>query len=370
MNRNMLAALYAALSVVGVSSYAAEFDNPSWYVVPQVGAMIPDQTTQGWFAGLKLGKQMSENCDVQVGISHGVTKDKQAGYLSSQYEQDAFTVEGLYLFSRSTLQPFVSAGIGYGRNDFAAVGDPTFGLQIGQPNIMPNLDESGSSVLGSFGVGLKYAKSQNVFLQMDARYLVSDSDTDKSILYLALGGGFYLGAPAVVAVTKAPVVEPEPTPEPVIIPEPVVVVATPVVQPVPEPVVEAPTPVVAKVTLRNLKADKLFAKGSAVLTPKAAQEIDSALLATGVNVKTLSNVTVVGHADRTGSASGNQKLSERRAEAVKAFLVKKGIAANLIKTEGRGSAEPVTTVSQCPASLGAKLSSCLALDRRIVITME
>ena len=46
----MLAVLCAALSVAGVSSYAAEFDNPSWYVVPQVGAMIPDQTTLGWFA--------------------------------------------------------------------------------------------------------------------------------------------------------------------------------------------------------------------------------------------------------------------------------------------------------------------------------
>ena len=57
MNRNMLAVLCAALSVAGVSSYAAEFDNPSWYVVPQVGAMIPDQTTLGWFAGLKLGNQ-------------------------------------------------------------------------------------------------------------------------------------------------------------------------------------------------------------------------------------------------------------------------------------------------------------------------
>ena len=368
MNRNMLAVLCAALSVAGVSSYAAEFDNPSWYVVPQVGAMIPDQTTLGWFAGLKLGKQMSESCDVQVGISHGTTKDKQAGYLSSQYEQDAFTVEGLYLFSRSTLQPFVSAGIGYGRNDFVAQGDPSFGLQVGQPNIMPHLDDSGSSVLGSVGVGLKYAKSKNVFLQMDARYLVSDSDTDKTNLYLALGGGFYLGAPAVVAVTKAPVAEP--TPEPVVIPEPVAVVATPVVQPVPEPVVETPPPVVAKVTLRNLKADKLFAKGSAVLTPKAAQEIDSALLASGVNVKALASVTVVGHADRTGSALGNQKLSERRAEAVKAFLVKKGIAANIIKTEGRGSTEPVTTVAQCPAKLGVKLSNCLAPDRRIVITIE
>ena len=57
MNRNILAAMCAALSWVGTSSHAFEIDkNTPWYVVPQVGAIIPDETTQGWFAGLKVGK--------------------------------------------------------------------------------------------------------------------------------------------------------------------------------------------------------------------------------------------------------------------------------------------------------------------------
>ncbi|MBK6756517.1 MAG: OmpA family protein [Moraxellaceae bacterium] len=367
MNRNILATLCAALSVVNVSSYAAELNNPSWYVVPQVGAMVPDQTTLGAFVGVKLGKQMSDNIDVQVGLSHGSTNDKQAGYLSSEYQQDALTVEGVYLLSRGTLQPFVSAGLGIAKDDFSAVGDSNFGMLAGIPNIMPNRDESGTSLVGSLGAGLRYAVNPNVFLQTDARYLLSNSDTDKSILYLALGAGFYLGAQPVAPVVRAPV---EPTPEPVIISEPIPVVVAPVVQPMPEPVIKKPAPVVVKTTLRNLNADNLFSKGSSALTPKATKEIDSALLASGIDIKKASSITVVGHADRTGSALGNQKLSERRAEAVKAFLVKKGVAANSIKTEGRGSSEPVTTLSQCPARLGAKLSSCLAPDRRITITVE
>lgn len=373
MNRNLLAAMCTALSLMGTSSYAFEMDkNTPWYVVPQVGVMLPDETTQGGFVGLKVGKQLSESVDVQIGLSHGSTKDKQAGYLSSEYTQDALTVEGVYLLSRGIWQPFVSAGLGVGKDDLSAVGDPTYGLNIGMPNIMPSRDESGTSLLGSLGAGLRYAVNQSTFLQADARYLLSNSDADSSVLYLALGGGFYLGAQPAAPVTSIPVAEPEPMPEPMVQPEPVVAVTPPVAQPVPEPtpVMPLPAPVVKK-SLRNLKADSLFAVGSAVLSPKAAQEIDSAFLESGIDIKTLSSVMVVGHADRTGNALANKKLSERRAEAVKTMLVKnKGIAANIIKTEGRGSSEPITSVKQCPASLGAKLSKCLAPDRRIVVTAE
>ena len=138
----------------------------------------------------------------------------------------------------------------------------------------------------------------------------------------------------------------------------------------PEPVVEVkPEPKVVK--LRNLKADNLFAKGSAVLAPKAVLEFDAAIVASGVDLKALKMVKVVGHADRTGNAVSNQKLSERRAEAVKALLIKKGVAENVITTQGKGSTQPVTSLKQCPKSLvGIKLSTCLAPDRRIEITME
>ncbi len=51
-------------------------------------------------------------------------------------------------------------------------------------------------------------------------------------------------------------------------------------------------------------------------------------------------VHIVGHTDSTGSASYNQRLSERRAEAVKAYLVEHGVAPDRIRTEGRGESEP------------------------------
>jgi OmpA-OmpF porin, OOP family len=52
-------------------------------------------------------------------------------------------------------------------------------------------------------------------------------------------------------------------------------------------------------------------------------------------------VIAVGHTDSTGAAGYNQKLSNRRAEAVKAYLVSKGIESNRIYTEGKGLTQPV-----------------------------
>ena len=325
-------------------------ENPSWYILPQLGVMSPDESTIGGFAGVKLGKRIADSLDVQVGYTHGQTKDRQAGYVSSEYSQDALAVEALYeLFTIQKIKPFVIAGVGYSKDDFVAQGNPQFAWQIGQPTAFANRDESTNSWLLTLGGGVKYALSSNKFVQADMRYFFSDSDTDSNNLYASIGLGMHFGTVPV----KYTAVKPEP-----------------VVEVKPEPVVEVkPEPKVVK--LSNLKADNLFAKGSAVLAPKAVLELDAAIVASGVDLKALKMVKVVGHADRTGNAVSNQKLSERRAEAVKALLIKKGVAENVITTQGKGSTQPVTSLKQCPKSLvGIKLSTCLAPDRRIEITVE
>ena len=53
------------------------------------------------------------------------------------------------------------------------------------------------------------------------------------------------------------------------------------------------------------------------------------------------NVRIEGHTDSIGSESYNQALSERRAQAVKAYLVSRGIAASRLSTEGKGESEPI-----------------------------
>jgi len=81
------------------------------------------------------------------------------------------------------------------------------------------------------------------------------------------------------------------------------------------------------------------------------------------------SIAIVGHADRIGKKAYNQKLSERRAEAVKAYLVRKGISADKIQTEGRGESESVTG-DACANSRGKVLISCLQPDRRVDVSVS
>jgi OOP family OmpA-OmpF porin len=76
-----------------------------------------------------------------------------------------------------------------------------------------------------------------------------------------------------------------------------------------------------------------------VLKPAGKAKVDE--LVTKINNIKLEVVIVVGHTDWIGTNAYNQRLSVRRAEAVKAYLVSKGIEKNRIYTEGKGENQPV-----------------------------
>jgi len=78
-------------------------------------------------------------------------------------------------------------------------------------------------------------------------------------------------------------------------------------------------------------------------------------------------IIAVGHTDRLGSDAYNQKLSEKRAAAVKTYLVGKGIEANKVYTEGKGEKQPKTGTT-CKGEKKTKaLVDCLQPDRRVDI---
>lgn len=81
------------------------------------------------------------------------------------------------------------------------------------------------------------------------------------------------------------------------------------------------------------------------------------------------SIDAVGYADRIGPEAYNQKLSERRAEAVKAYLMAKGIPGNKIRTEGRGETETLTGEA-CSGMKGTALIGCLQPDRRVDVTVS
>src|SRR5699024_726239 len=86
------------------------------------------------------------------------------------------------------------------------------------------------------------------------------------------------------------------------------------------------------------------------------------------SISTIEQVTVAGHTDRLGSASYNQRLSQKRAIAVKQALVAQGIYASSVQAHGYGSTQPVTT--GCSQQIRDELIACLAPDRRVDITVQ
>ena len=89
----------------------------------------------------------------------------------------------------------------------------------------------------------------------------------------------------------------------------------------------------------TFSADAFFAFDSAVLQPEGRARLDD--LVEKIAPINLEVIIAVGHTDATGAAAYNQGLSERRAEAVKAYLVSKGISADRVYTEGKGETQPV-----------------------------
>ncbi|HEY8069387.1 MAG TPA: OmpA family protein [Burkholderiales bacterium] len=107
--------------------------------------------------------------------------------------------------------------------------------------------------------------------------------------------------------------------------------------PAPKPAPK-PAPVAEKVTLA---ADVLFDFDKAVIKPAGKERLDD--LAAKVKAINLEVVIAIGHTDSIGSDAYNQKLSVRRAESVKAYLVSKGVEPNRIYTEGKGEKQPVAS---------------------------
>ena len=148
----------------------------------------------------------------------------------------------------------------------------------------------------------------------------------------------------------------------VIYPRPAAVVVPPPPPPPPAPPPPAPP---RKVTLA---ADALFAFGKSdigSISPEGRRKLDE--LSRELKSVEVEKVRVIGYADRIGSASFNDKLSADRAATVVSYLVRGGLASNLVTSEGRGSRDPQV---QCSQTNRAALIACLAPNRRVEIEIN
>ena len=130
----------------------------------------------------------------------------------------------------------------------------------------------------------------------------------------------------------------------------------------------AAQPVTAASLSTTLGGDELFAFGKAGIGDISAggqERLDK--LATQLQTTPYGLVRIVGYTDRIGSDKSNMAVSTRRAQAVRDYLVERGVPVENIVATGRGPYQPVV---ECKVERGQALQDCLAPNRRVEITVD
>jgi OOP family OmpA-OmpF porin len=203
-----------------------------------------------------------------------------------------------------------------------------------------------------FGVGGQYNFTRFIGMRIEAeRYRIDDAVGNKGDIDLfSAGVVFRFGR------TQAPAPPPPPPPPPV-----VAAVAEPAPPPPPAP------PVRRRV---SFSADSLFDFGKDTVKPAGKQALDK--FAAELKGAEFGVITVTGYTDRIGSQEYNMRLSTRRAESVKSYLVDAaGIPADKVTAQGADGSAPVTKPDECPGRQRTpKLIACLQPDRRVDVEVE
>lgn len=158
--------------------------------------------------------------------------------------------------------------------------------------------------------------------------------------------------------------------DPDLVPKPVVKAPPapppkPKVEAPPPPKVAAPPPPKPQPQRYTLSTDALFDFDKTVLKPEGRKKLDD--LADSLRGTQYETIAVTGHTDRVGSDRYNQVLSERRADAVKKYLLGKGLDVGKMSSSGKGKTQPVTKPGQCRSGTAQAIIACLQPDRRVEI---
>ena len=248
--------------------------------------------------GIRAGYLITKNWEIEGAFD----------YMHNAAEM--FQADVLYHFmpENESFHPFVAAG-------------------IGEAHVRPRHSESYTTAMADLGVGFKYFLTKTVAVRADYRDVITHSHNAVLTAGLTFAFGGKTPAPA-PAPEPAPVPPPKPAPKPEPKPEPL-----PSPAPKPEPAPPAPSVSEAE-PVKIILDDVYFEHDSARLTPAAKGILDKniALLKEDPGIK----VEIQGHTSAVGTALYNMKLSWKRADAVKAYLAKAGIAPERMTTVGYG----------------------------------
>ena len=353
-NRQLIAAMLSVLALLASHASAEEAYSGAWYAVPGVSLMDADKdlaAKNGGGASIRLGKELSPHWDIQSGLSYARANDELASG-SGRYKQTSLGMDALYMLGRDSFRPFLLTGLGVANNKLDYSTTPAV------------QDKSKTSWLANIGLGAQYLFNDSFGVQADVRQQwtrstakstgVFDSSGTVGNTLLNLGWVFRFSAP-----TAMPVAESAPAAAPV------QAAATPDAPDAPAAAaLPACKPSFETVTIL---AEKLFAFDQDKLQDSSKPTLDEVASKIKANAD-VELVLVTGHTDRLGSESYNQKLSERRANQVKAYLMTQGVSAKRLQASGKGESEPVVA---CKGEKpNKKLIECLQPNRRVVISAE
>lgn len=365
-NKLIALALTTAFGAVATTAMADDAYQGSWYAVPGIGIMHADNDLKAddnsAAYSLRLGKEISEHWDVQLGLSHSKADEDSSRFSNGDYKQTLLGLDALYVFSRDKFRPFLLAGFGAARNkiDYTGSGDP---------------HGSNTSWMANVGAGFQYYFTDNIGLQADLRHVWSRAEDNTRTLfgdkretvgntYLNFGVVFNFGAPKKVAAAE-PVQETTPQMEEV---APAQEEALPAMMDESQQAQPEPTgpnePAFAKLTLQ---AEVLFGFDKYNLTNEGKRILDTEVVEKMKAHPEIELVLITGYTDRIGTDAYNQKLSERRASSVKKYLMAQGIEESRLHAVGKGESNPVV---DCKGVRGKKLIDCLQPNRRVVVEIE
>jgi OOP family OmpA-OmpF porin len=334
------------VTLAAIASPFATADEPGWYAGANIGqsrAKIDDERISrsvlgSGFSSISI---IDDNRDVGYKLFGGYQLNKniavEGGYFDlGKFGYTATTVPPGTLTGNIKLRgvnldligmlPITEKFSAFGRvgANYAQARDSFSGtgaVSVSNPN--PRKRELNHK----FGLGLQYAFSESLAMRAEVeRYRINDAVGRRGdVDMLSVGLVYRFGAKETAAPAKREVapqyVAAAPAPQPA------------VVAPPPQPV---QVPVSEKITFA---AETLFDFDKSAVKPEGKAALDDLLnKQKGMNTEVM---ITVGHSDSVGTDAYNQKLSIRRAEAVKAYLISQGIDQSRVYTEGKGETQPV-----------------------------